>query len=66
MNVLDIVRQEFNVDNQRIYLLGQSMGGAGALYLGVKYPDIWAAVAATAPAAASLSPSSLDASRDFR
>ena len=60
MNVVDVMRHEFNVDEHRVYLLGQSMGGAGALYLGVKYRDVWAAVAATAPAAASLSPASLE------
>jgi poly(3-hydroxybutyrate) depolymerase len=64
MNVLDLMRKEFNIDDHRIYLLGQSMGGAGALYLGVKYHDIWAAVGATAPAAGSLSPSSLEEARD--
>lgn len=50
MNVLDIMRQEFNVDERRIYLAGHSMGGAGALHLGVKHKHIWAAVAASAPA----------------
>ena len=50
MNVLDLARKEFNVDEQRIYLAGQSMGGAGALFLGIKHRDIWAAVAASAPA----------------
>lgn len=50
MNVLDIMRQEFNVDERRIYLAGHSMGGAGALHLGIKHKDIWAAVAASAPA----------------
>jgi poly(3-hydroxybutyrate) depolymerase len=65
MNVLDLVRKEFNVDDARIYLLGQSMGGAGALHLGVKHRQIWAAVGATAPAAASLSPSSLEAATDL-
>ena len=56
MNVLDLMRQEFSVDDNRVYLAGQSMGGAGALYLGVKYRQTWAAVAASAPAAGSLSP----------
>lgn len=60
MNVLDLMRQEFNIDSSRIYLLGQSMGGAGALYLGTKYPQIWAAVGATAPAAGSLRPEMLE------
>ena len=59
MNVLDIVRKEFNIDNNRIYLMGHSMGGAGTLYLGVKYSSIWAALAPIAPAAFQLSPDSL-------
>jgi poly(3-hydroxybutyrate) depolymerase len=50
MNVLDLVRNEFNIDERRIYLAGHSMGGAGALYLGIKHQEIWAAVAASAPA----------------
>jgi len=60
MNVLDLSRKEFDVDDRRIYLLGQSMGGAGALYLGVKHRQVWAAVGATAPAAGGLSPASLE------
>jgi len=48
MNVLEMVRKEFNVDDNRIYLMGHSMGGAGALYLGEKYAPLWAAVAALA------------------
>ena len=51
MNVLDMMKKEFNIDENRIYLMGHSMGGAGALFLGQKYTDIWAAVAAIAPAA---------------
>ena len=49
MNVLDC-RKEFNVDHQRIYLMGHSMGGGGARHLAEKYPDTWAAVALLAPA----------------
>ena len=49
MNVLSFMRAEFDIDENRIYVMGSSMGGAGALYLGVKYPDLWAAVAAGAP-----------------
>jgi len=44
MNVLGIVRGEFDIDNNRTYLMGHSMGGAGALFLGPKYVDQWAAV----------------------
>lgn len=49
LNVLEIVRKEYNIDENRIYLTGMSMGGTGALHLGRKYPDKWAAVAALAP-----------------
>jgi len=59
MNVLAMMQKEFNVDPDRIYLMGHSMGGAGALHLAVKYPDKWAAVAAIAPAAFGLDPASL-------
>jgi predicted peptidase len=51
MDVLAMARREFNVDENRIYLMGHSMGGAGTLYLGSKYASNWAAVAAIAPAA---------------
>ena len=50
LDVLDLMRREFNVDDRRIYLAGHSMGGAGALFLGIKHKHIWAAVGASAPA----------------
>lgn len=50
LNVLNIVRQEFNVDDRRLYLLGHSMGGVGTLHLGATYPELWAAVAPLSPA----------------
>jgi predicted peptidase len=50
MNVLEMIRKEFNVDENRIYLMGHSMGGAGSIYLGVKHASIWAAIGAEAPA----------------
>jgi poly(3-hydroxybutyrate) depolymerase len=46
MNVLDIVRKDYNVDPERIYL----MGGGGTWHLGIKYPDLWAGLAPIAPA----------------
>ena len=52
MKVLDMIRKEFNIDANRTYLMGHSMGGAGSVYLGVKYASIWAAVGAEAPATA--------------
>jgi predicted peptidase len=60
MNVVDIVRKEYNVDENRIYLMGHSMGGAGTLYLGAKYGSIWAAIAPIAPAAFGMEPDSLE------
>ena len=43
-----MVRKEFKIDDDRIYLMGHSMGGAGALYLGEKYAPKWTAIAALA------------------
>lgn len=50
MTVLDIVRKDYSIDPDRVYLLGHSMGGGGAFHLGIKYPDVWAALAPIAPA----------------
>lgn len=50
MNVLDLTRKEFNIDPDRIYLMGHSMGGGGTWHLGLKYPDLWAGLAPIAPA----------------
>ena len=61
LEVVDLVRKEFNVDDDCTYLMGHSMGGAGTYYLAVKYPRRWAAIAAIAPAAFGLQASSLNA-----
>jgi predicted peptidase len=60
MNVLAMVRKEFNVDARRIYLTGHSMGGAGTYFLGSKHADIWAAIAPVAPAAFSMMANRVD------
>jgi len=65
MTVLDMMRREFNIDERRTYLMGHSMGGAGTLYLGVKYPANWAAIAAIAPAAFGLNPDTLASIKDM-
>ena len=49
LNVINLVEHDFTIDNHRVYLLGHSMGGAGALYLGTKYPERWAGMALFAP-----------------
>ena len=59
LEVVDLVRKEFKVDDDRTYLMGHSMGGAGTLYLAVKHPKRWAAIAALAPAAFGIEPDSL-------
>ena len=59
MNVLAMIREEFNVDPDRTYLMGHSMGGAGTFHLGVKYASDWAAIAAIAPAAFAMDPDML-------
>ena len=50
MNVLELTLEAFNVDPDRVYLAGHSMGGGGTWHIGIKYPDIWAALAPVAPA----------------
>ena len=50
MAVLAIMRRDFNVDPDRTYLIGQSMGGGGTWHIGLKYPDEWAALAPMAAA----------------
>lgn len=51
LTVLQTARSEFNIDPNRIYLMGHSMGGAGTIFLGQKHADYFAALAAIAPAA---------------
>lgn len=51
MNVLAMIRKEFSIDDRRIYLMGHSQGGAGALHIADKYPSIWAGVAGLSPGA---------------
>jgi predicted peptidase len=63
MNVLAIVRKEFNIDDHRIYLMGHSQGGAGALHIADKYPSIFAAVVGLSPGAPGYQ---LDANAKFK
>ena len=50
MNVLALIREEFNVDDGRTFLMGHSMGGGGTWHLGIKHPSLWAAIAPISPA----------------
>lgn len=49
LNVLGITVQSFNIDRKRIFIMGHSMGGAGALHLSSRYPEIWAGLAPMSP-----------------
>jgi predicted peptidase len=44
MSLLSSIIEEFQVDRQRIYLTGLSMGGRGTWALAVEYPEIFAAL----------------------
>jgi pimeloyl-ACP methyl ester carboxylesterase len=48
LEVLDIAKKEFNIDESRVYLTGHSMGGHGTWQLGVNYPDQFGAIAPSA------------------
>ncbi len=45
ITALKLIREKFTIDNDRIFLMGHSLGGAGTYYLGGKYNDIWAGLA---------------------
>ena len=44
MEVLRLVRQQYKIDERRIYLMGHSMGAIGTWKIAPKYPDLWAAI----------------------
>lgn len=48
-DLLADLERRFPVDEDRVYLTGVSMGGAGALRLALTRPDVWAAVAPVCP-----------------
>ncbi len=49
-DVLADVRKRFSIDPDRTYLTGLSMGGGGALWIGLTRPDLWAALVPVCPA----------------
>jgi predicted peptidase len=62
MSVLERVRRDYNVDPNRIYLMGHSMGAIGTWRIAPKYPDLWAALGMFA---GSGQPATLDRIRDL-
>jgi poly(3-hydroxybutyrate) depolymerase len=57
MQVLAEVRKHYNIDPDRIYLMGHSLGAIGTWKLAAKFPDIWAAIA---PFAGQGAPTTMD------
>ena len=50
MDMITDVKERFRINENRTYLTGLSMGGGGTLWLGLSYPDMWAAIAPVCPA----------------
>ena len=50
LQVLALVRDELNIDDNRLYLWGHSMGGAGTYHIAANNPDLFAALGVAAPA----------------
>ena len=44
MAILELVRQEYRVDSDRIALTGMSQGGHGTWVLGARHPELWSAL----------------------
>ncbi|HVB86020.1 MAG TPA: alpha/beta hydrolase-fold protein [Candidatus Dormibacteraeota bacterium] len=45
INVLEIVLNEYPIDQMSMFLMGHSMGSGGTWYLGAKYSQLWRAIA---------------------
>ena len=44
MQVLALVQENYNIDTDRIFLTGHSMGAIGTWKIAAKHPDFWAAI----------------------
>jgi predicted peptidase len=45
LQVLDLVKQDYPIDENRMYLTGLSMGGFGTYWLASRHPELFAAIA---------------------
>jgi len=45
LRVIGLAKEQFNVDEDRVYLTGDSMGGWGTWNVGTRHPDLFAAIA---------------------
>ena len=48
LEVLELSKKKFSIDEERVYLTGHSMGGHGAWHVGFNNPDKFAAIAPSA------------------
>lgn len=44
MEVVTQIRQQYKIDESRVYLMGHSMGGIGTWAIAAKHPGLWAAL----------------------
>lgn len=49
LDMIDDIKSRFNVDEDRFYIAGLSMGGYGTQWISLTRPDMWAAVAPCCP-----------------
>jgi predicted peptidase len=57
LELILLLMEEYNIDSDRIVLLGYSMGGLGTWYLAARHPDLFsAAIPISAPADVSATP----------
>jgi len=48
LEVLEEVKKNYKIDENRVYLTGHSMGGHGVWHIGLSHPDLFAAIAPSA------------------
>ena len=45
LRAIKLAKEKFNVDEDRVYLTGYSMGGGGTWHVGTRHPELFAAIA---------------------
>jgi len=45
LQCIELAKQRFNIDDDRVYLKGESMGGGGTWNVGTRHPELFAAIA---------------------
>ncbi|MGD1046417.1 MAG: prolyl oligopeptidase family serine peptidase [Bacteroidota bacterium] len=49
LKCIEMAKKTFSVDDDRVYMMGLSMGGGGTLFFAERHPDLFAAIAPSAP-----------------